>query len=462
MDRLDEIFNSNLTNSEQISKLKNKTVRIQKTWYELLKEYDSTKHSVNDKMKRKDKRNKNKVEEVSRIHLGLEQLIVKRMVEFMFAIPVKRVYSGLEDDTDREQIINAIETIYKENRINTVNSIRAKELFSTCEICTYWFKTEKEHNKYGFDTKTKLKCKTFSPMSGYGLYPLFDEFDNMIAMSIEYNVVNKDNITETHFETYTDTRHIKWIGDTKVLDIDNPLKKIPFIYSYRNTPIWDGIQSIVKEIETILSNNSDIIAYNASPILVVTGGLQGSEDKGNSRRVYRLENGGNVSYATWQQSIEAIKYQIDMLLRMMWTLMQLPDMSFENIKGLSFVSGGAMKAMLSDAHLKVGDEQGPFIEFFDREVNVIKSYLASLNSNWENKINKIEIEHVITPFIQENLLEDITLWQKCNGGKALMSQKESIQRLGLSKNVEETMKQIIEEETTSAANNVMSLFERGE
>ena len=459
---INKIFNSNLTDSEQISKLKNKTVRIQKTWSELLKEYDSTKHSVNDKMKRKDKRSKNKVEEVARIHLDLEKLIVKRMVEFMFALPVKRVYSGLEDDKDREDIIKAIEAVYKDNRIDTANISRAKELFATCEMCTYWFKTEKEHNRYGFETKTKLKSKTFSPMGGYRLYPLFDEFDNMVAMSIEYDVVNSENKLETHFETYTDTKHVKWIGDEKVLDTDNPLKKIPFIYSYRNTPIWDGIQPIVQEIETILSNNSDIIAYNASPILVVTGDISGSEDKGNTKRVYRLQNGGNVSYATWQQSIEAIKYQIDMLLRLMWALMQLPDMSFDNIKGLGSVSGKAMKVILSDAHLKVGDEQGPFIEFFDRESNIIKAYLSSLNPKWASKIEQLDVEHVITPFVQEDLLEQITIWQKSNGGKALMSQEESIERLGLSSDPKVTIEKIREEETQAAANNVMSLFERAE
>ena len=121
-----------------------------------------------------------------------------------------------------------------------------------------------------------------------------------------------------------------------------------------------------------------------------------------------------------------------------------------------------MKTILSDAHLKVGDEQGPFIEFFDREANVIKAYLSSLNPKWAGKIEQLDVEHVITPFVQEDLLEQITIWQKSNGGKALMSQEESIERLGLSKDPTATIEKIREEEAQAAANNVLNLFERGE
>lgn len=460
--RIEDILNSNLSDSEQISKLKNKSVKIKKPWVELIKEYDSTLHDVNNKNKREDKHRKNKVEEVARIHLDFEKLIVNRMTEFIFAIPVKRTYSGLEDDAERQTIIQAIEAVYKDNRIDNVNLKRCRELLATCEMCTQWFTATKKHNKYGFDTEKKLKSKILSPMGGYRLYPLFDETDNMIAMSIEYEVTDEKNVTTTIFETYTDTKHIRWEGSTKVLDTENPLGKIPFVYSCRNTPIWDGIQPIVKEIETILSNNSDIIGYNASPILVVTGALTGSEDKGNSRRVYRLENGGNVSYATWQQSIEAIKYQVDILLRIMWSMVQLPDMSFDNIKGLGSISGEAMKTILADAHLKVGDEQGAFVELFDREVNIIKEYLSKLNPSWANKLNQLEVESIITPFVQQDISAEITKAQKLNGGKPLMSQKESIQYLGISPNAELTIEQIREEETQSAANNVMSIFERAE
>lgn len=54
---------------------------------------------MTDKLTRKDKiRSDGRVEPASRIHLGLEKLLVKRITEFAFAIPVRRVYHNTEEN----------------------------------------------------------------------------------------------------------------------------------------------------------------------------------------------------------------------------------------------------------------------------------------------------------------------------------------------------------------------------
>lgn len=437
-----------------ITDLKDKSVDVP-AWSDLKKDYEPKLHKiVDDKIGRRDRtRSDGTLEEASRIYLGLEKLLTARITEFMFAIPTKRIYHNLEGNKTRQQIANAIEMIYKYARINSENIRRGTNLFASCEIFTIWYAVKSENSLYGFKSKYKLKCKTYSPMDGCKLYPLFDEYGDMIAMSIEYSKKEKDK-SVVIFETYTAEKHYKWenrgndyeqiIGGETI-----SIFKIPGVYAFRPTPIYDGLTNIRQEIEYTLSRNSDIIAYNSAPVLKVAGSIQGDEKKGEARRVYRVENGGDVSYVSWAQSIEALKYHVETLLNMFWTQSQMPDVSFENMKSLGNIGFDARQTLLTDAHLKVGDESGIWNEFFDREANVIKAFLKEMNKSWASEIDNVEIEHVITPFIQNDEKAEIEKWVTASGGKAIMSQLEAIKNLGLSSNPEETLKQIQSEEASS-------------
>src|SRR5690606_7480099 len=131
----------------------------------------------------------------------------------------------------------------------------------------------------------------------------------------------------------------------------------------------------VHEIELLLSRNGEIIAYHASPVLIIKGKLKGAPTKGEGNKVFFTEDGtGGAEYASWQQSPESVKFQFETLLRLFFTELQLPDLSFENIKGIGAQSGESRKWMLVDAHLKVGDESEIYLDALDREYSIIKSY----------------------------------------------------------------------------------------
>lgn len=51
-----------------------------------------------------------------------------------------------------------------------------------------------------------------------------------------------------------------------------------------------------------------------------------------------------------------MKLEIDTLLRMIYTITQTPDISFDTVKGIGAVSGVALKLLFMDAHLKVQDK----------------------------------------------------------------------------------------------------------
>lgn len=466
MDEITVILDSSRPVTDIISDLKNKSVEVPE-WGKLLKDYEPTKHRiVNDNENRRDKiKSDGQVERASRIHLGLEKLITKRTTEFAFAIPVRRVYHNTEDDDKRQQIAKAIEAIYKYARIDSENIKRGNAYFASCEIFTIWYAVEKPNSLYGFKSKYKLKCKTYSPMDGVKLYPLFDELGDMLAMSFEYKKKIKDQEV-TFFETYTADRHYKWkqqgvsweaVSEPQIIK----LMKIPGAYAYRPVPIYHGLTHIREEIEYTLSRNSDVIAYNSAPVLKVTGKLVGEEDKGESRRLFRLETGGDVSYVSWSQAIEALKYHVETLLKLFFMQGQMPDLSFENMKSLGNIGFDARQMMLSDAHLKIGDESGAWIEFFERECSVIKEFLKFMNTDWKDEIDNIEVEHFITPFIQNDETAMTDRLIKQNGGKAIKSQLETIREAG-AKDAEATLKQIQEEEKVASKTRMNSLFEGAE
>lgn len=439
----DSIFNGD-TNAV-INKLRQRSYSPPE-WAELIKDYEPKFHKiVNDKVGRKDKVHQDgTVDRAARIPIALEKLLTKRVTDFTFAIPPKRIYTATGET--QEAIANAIEIIYRHAHIDTENIKRGQAYYGSCEIFTLWYTVHREHSLYGFPSQFKLKCRTFSPMNGCKLYPLFDEKGDMLAMSIEYER-NDGTEQTTLFETFTDNAHYKWQQTGKEWELAAEpelisIEKIPGAYLMRPQPVYDGLQSLREDLEYTISRNSDIVAYNAAPILKIAGNLVGDELKGETRRVYRLMEGGDVSYVSWAQSVAALEFHINALLKYFWQQSQMPDISFENMKSLGNIGYDARRLMLTDAHLKIGEESGAWLEFLNRECNVIKAFLKKLNTRWAYEVDNVGVEHVITPFIIEDEAAKLDYHMKANGNKPVESQRESIQRIGKSANVEQTMKEI--------------------
>ena len=114
-----------------------------------------------------------------------------------------------------------------------------------------------------------------------------------------------------------------------------------------------------------------------------------------------------------------------------------------------------------DSQMRIGDEAGSWLEFLDREVNVVKAFLKSLNVKWASEVDNVDVESVITPYIQNDRKSLVDTLMSANGGKALMSQLDSIRELGESKDPEATLKQIQEEDSVSSASRMENLFNTG-
>ncbi|MDR1221758.1 MAG: phage portal protein [Tannerella sp.] len=438
-----------------VEELRRKSVELP-AWDDLKKQYDPNKHAVMDRGKYPDVvNNDGSLESVTRITLDLQRLAAKRTTELCFGIPVKRIYSAQSDG--EKEVAKAIESILKRNRIESVNIERGNMLFASCEVATIWFATEEPNTLYGFESRLKLRCRSYSPVNGDSIYPLYDaETNDLTALSFGYTRRDGDKDIE-YLDVYTANRHIRYRNEgewTEEISERTVIGKIPAVYCCRPTPAWEDTSNIVNEMEWALSRNGNYLRNNSRPFLAVFVDEEMSfntspQGEHYAKDVGQYPKGSDIRYITWEQAIENLKYYVGELRQSFFTQLQLPDWSYENMKSAP-MSGEARKQMFIDAQLKVKDESGRLLEMLDREINVIKAFLKIMMPGKDRDIDSLQVESVITPFMINDDKETIGNLMSATGGKPILSQREGIENLGWSADPDETLRQIQEESNADA------------
>jgi len=270
------------------------------------------------------------------------------------------------------------------------------------------------------------------------IYPIFDEFDDLVIISFEYERIEGGD-TVKYFETYTFETHYKWKqqgGAWEEAISPEPIYilKHPVIYIWRPLPIWEDTSTNREEIEFTLSRTSDIIRKNSKPIIKVVGELEGTAPVGDTaREVYTLKAGGDLGLVAPPVTTDAVDFYTNQLQQNTEEELQLPNLSLTNVKDLGNIGEGARKTLLADGHLKVGEEKWDIIRFLDRESNIIKAFLGQMNVQWKDSIQDLEVEHIITPFVQNDKQTDIDTYGKAVS-YGLLSRRTALKKLDLVEN----------------------------
>lgn len=449
---LEEIFEAGRPAEHIIADLTTKTI-ILPSWEELRKEYEPSLHPVMDKARYPDIVDGGKTRAVARITYNSQKLAVKRMAGLCFGIPAKINFSPANDDAKQQEVATYLQTIMDRTRINSVNFDRAKQLFASCEVFTLWYGVKQPTKEYGFDSDIKIRCRTFSPMNGDELYPLFDAYGDLIAFSIGYKEQSNGG-TVQHFDCYTATEHRRWINEGSGWVEDDieyiSTGKIPGVYCWRPEPLWEDTSKQVYELEWKMSRNGNYLDKNNVPLVAVYADEAmpfGNESKINEedRNILQLPTNGKVEYVTWQQATESLKFHVNELKNSVFEQLQIPNWSYEDMKAVN-TSGEGLKQLFIDARLKVTEESGRLIEMLDREVNVLKSFLkVMLPADYADAIDALKFDVEITPYTIDDEKERISNLALANGNKPMMSQRESVERLGYSNDVDKTMRELAEE-----------------
>ena len=432
-------------------------------------QYDPKLHDINDRVKRPDKmvvvdkdseeygevKNINpnveltteqgfRLEPVARIALAIQKLIVKRAVAFIFGNPPD--YNSDAETGAEKETLSRLKRVFADVKERTLNRRIARSLFNAQEVAECWYPVEqlKPHNRYGFPTKYKFRVAIFSPALGDRLWPYFDDARDLIAFSREFTKKDSDLKTRTYFETYTADAHYLWTcqGDKSAGQANNnwemvegypkqnPIGKIPIVYASQPQAEWADVQNLIDRLEKLLSNFADTNDYHASPKIFVQGTVKGFARKGEAGAIIEGEDGASAQYLSWASAPESVKLEIDTLLRLIYTITQTPDISFDTVKGIGAISGVALRLLFMDAHLKVQDKCEIFDEYLQRRCNIVTAFLGLADVKNADAANAIIIQPQITPYIIEDELSKINILQAANGGKQIASQSSTIKRLG--------------------------------
>lgn len=399
-------------------------------------------------------------EQVARIAIAIQKLIVKRAGAFLFGNPVE--LEAEIENADQDLVMKALKRILYDVKSESLNRKVAREVFSCTEAAELWYPVEKPHSSYGFKSKYKLRVAVFSPLQGDKLFPYFDDRGDMIAFSREFTQIGDDRKTRTMFETYTDEKHFIWEIAEKGPELvdgyprDIAIGKIPVIYASQPDLEWADVQVLIDRLEKLLSNFADTNDYHASPKIFVKGHLLGFAEKGESGGIIEGDENSEASYLSWQHAPESVKLEIETLLRMIYTITQTPDISFDSVKGIGAISGVALKLLFMDAHLKAVDKKEIFDAYMQRRVNVVKAFIGKMNTNLAEEAENLMVKPEIRPYMIDDEKSYINMLTTANGGKPVVSQKRSVELAGLANDTEEDFRQI---EAETARENAFILGE---
>lgn len=385
-----------------------------------------------------------KLQPVNRIALPLQKKIVNTAVSFAFGNPV--LLNATPIGESQQLIFDAVKKLTPDCKLNAFSRIAYRELLRATEFAELWYVVpKKEHEKYGFKSKLRVKVSGFHPFNGDKLFPYFDETGELIAFSREFARVESNGKRITYFETYTDALHILWVQDgagwRELKSIPNKLGKIPIVWGTQEAAEWADVQICIERLEFLLSKFAETNDYHASPTVFINGKIISMPSKGESGKVIQGDEKADAKYLSWDNAPEAIKLEIETLLRFIHGLTQTPDISFDSVKGLSAISGVALKMLFMDAHLKVQEKKEILDEFLQRRVNIQKSIIGMM-AGLQEEADELEIIPEIVPYMIDDEESTIQNIMTATGGKPILSQKTGIKVLKFVEDTDAELAQI--------------------
>ena len=233
---------------------------------------------------------------------------------------------------------------------------------------------------------------------------------------------------------------------------ENPMNEHLIV---KEEPAEERNETERERLEKLLSNFADVIDYNGNPIIFFKGLLTGFGRKGEAGKIIEGDTESDAKYLSWEGAPEAVKLEIETLLRLLFMLTQTPDISFESVKALNSISGVALKMLFMDAHLKVQEKQEVLSEYMTRRINLLKSYVGLMDNTLNETAKTIDIEPEIIPYMIDDEQTKVDILVSATGGKPILSQKTAVGQLNYTNDSEAEYEKIIEEENASNSINFL-------
>lgn len=459
--------------SEIISKLKVQYSGIKVSYTDCKKQYDPLLHDVMDEILRPKKTvqtptgNKNtngedildtKLVDVARIAVPFQKILVNRTTSFLLNDGID-IQSDAETDRDNN-FVELLMKIWSDNKLEYKTKQLSRIWMSECEVAELWYFTKdggfwkKLLATLGIkDIKWRARVKILANSMGDTLYPHFNDQGDMDAFSRAYTTT-LDGKAINKFEIYTEGMIYHFTESSGIWESDkgyptvNALGKIPVIYYNREYPLWYEVQKLIDRYETLISNFADSNDYFGSPMIKVKGKVTGFATKGEQGKILEMEGESDANYLTWDQAPESIKLELETLQNLIFSLTQVPDISFAQMSKLGQMSGISRKLMFMDMHLKCFNEQETFGEMIQRRLNLMKAIIGKVTAvGFDAESENIELWPVFTPYLPSADEDMIISLSTAVGGRPIMSQKTAVKLNPYVENPEAEMEDIKSEES---------------
>ena len=386
--------------------------------------------------------------EQAKLVIRYQQKIVNMAVSFLFGEPAKLILDNKEDKY--QETFSLINNVWDKNKLDYFNKKLARRLFVETKVAELWYVI------IDSDNVKHIKVAMLCNKNGDEIYAHFDNNGNMDAFTRRYKLVDADEKTYEHIDIYTAENSFYGIKKEswQVEKKENLYKKIPVIYYEQAEPEWASVQSEIDRIEMLISKSADTNDYFGAPTLKIKGKITNPPEKGEVGKMLRFtgETGpegkteyGDAEYLTWEHVPEAVKLEYENLKDIIYSITSTPDLSFNNVQGLTKTSGEALKFIFMDSILKAKDKEEIFGEGLTRRINLLKAILSVTDMKSKKSLEEMDISIQFGDILPQSVTEIVKSLSTARGGDAIMSQDEAVRQNPLVSDAEEDIKRMEEE-----------------
>lgn len=446
-----------LIKAKDISRVKELFTTREALTAEAMKEYDPKQHDI---MSRPDKILKNPKGERKgtvkrwKLPINYPQYINEISVVFIYGRPVK--WTNQSEGADKA--FDAFQDLVKRTRFDS--KVRQCKRLAGAETQSAMLFRVFRNNENKPDCQIRVLAKS----KGDEIYARWDMYENLVSFAWGYYV--KDSSTETsyHFDIFTPDviyRCKRVLTGWEVVEEQNPIGKIPVIL-FQQDKEWKGVEPLIEREEYIGSRTADTNDYFSDPMFVVNADIiKNLPEKGDENKTLVSKGLDDVSkaahYLTWDNAPESKQKEIEWLQKHILTKTFTPNIDFENMKGLSNVSGKALKQMMLLADIKASKHKEVHDELLDRTANLFISIIGNvLNIALKSECKNLVVAHEFQEPFGEDIKETIENIAKAKDAD-MLSTEGAIELNPLVKDKTQELKRI-EKETAEAAQKQRDLF----
>lgn len=393
--------------------------------------------------------------EQAKLVIQFQKKIVNMAVSFLFGKPAKLILDNKEDKY--QKTFNLINNVWDKNKLDYFNKKLARRLFVETKVAELWYIIMDSDNVKHI--KVVLLCN----QNGDEIYAHFNNNGDLDAFARRYKLEDVDEKTYEHIDIYTaensffGVKKENWEVEKK----ENLCGKIPVIYYVQAEPEWAGVQSEIDRIEMLISKSADTNDYFGSPTLKIKGKITNPPEKGEVGKMLRFsaEVGsegkteyGDAEYLTWEHVPAAIKLEYENLKDIIYSITSTPDLSFNNVQGLTKTSGEALKFLFMDSILKAKDKEEIFGEGLTRRINLLKAILSVTDVKSKMNLEELDVSIQFGDILPQSITEMVKSLSVARGGDAIMSQDEAVRQNPLVSDAEEDIKRLEEEKKSETKN----------